>query len=96
MAEFPTRKEVEKKLSEKASKDSTFRESLLNDPKGTIEKEMGIKIPEDTEVHVHDESMKSLHIILHEPMSEGDSLSDEQLEAVAGGCLCWSNCGCGP
>ncbi len=44
--------------------DDEFRERLLARPKETIEEELGVKIAEDHEIHVHEETYTATHIVL--------------------------------
>ena len=73
--------EVRKQLVEKAESDDIFRNQLLSDPRGTIEKELDLKIPEGLEIQVHEESAETTHLVL--PPSP--KLNETQLSQVAGG-----------
>ncbi|MCY4546457.1 MAG: hypothetical protein OXD39_14580 [Gemmatimonadetes bacterium] len=44
--------------------DDEFRERLLASPKETIEAELGVKMAEDHEIHVHEETYTATHIVL--------------------------------
>jgi len=44
--------------------DDEFRERLLARPKETIEAELGVKMAEDHEIHVHEETCTAIHIVL--------------------------------
>ena len=74
---------LEAKLIARAWQDDAFRQALVNDPKATIEREFGTRIPEGVNVHVHEQSENSLHLVVPQP-PEGE-LSVEELERVAGG-----------
>ena len=65
----------------KAAEDADFRSLLLSDPKGAIEQELGISIPQAMEIQVHEESSTSAHLVLP-PASK---LKAADLQAVAGG-----------
>ena len=95
MADMPKRKEVERKIVEKAAADAEFKKALTKDPKGAIEKEFGIQIPPNVSVQVHEESMDDVHVVLHVVVPKGEAVSEAELDSVAGG-VCWSNCSCGP
>ena len=98
MSELEHRKELESKIIEKALKDQEFRESLLTNSKATLEKELGTKFPEGIEIKVLEETENTLYLVLPpSPIPKGTELSDEQLEAVAGGSKSdgWT-CQCGP
>jgi len=81
-----SRKDVEAQIIAKAWSDEAFMEELRTNPRAAIEKELGMELPEDAKVEVHVESAedKTFHLVIpSKPTS--DELSDEQLEAAAGG-----------
>ena len=51
-------------LSSRAGEDDDFRERLLSKPKETIEREFGVKLAEDHEIHVHEDSYSETHVVL--------------------------------
>ncbi len=51
-------------LLSKASENASFRERLLTNPKGTIEREFGVTLAEDHEIHVHEETNTTTHVVL--------------------------------
>jgi Nitrile hydratase, alpha chain len=81
------RAEMERRLINRSLQDETFRQRLLDDPKGTIEQELGSRMPESIEVRVVEESTDSIYLVLPSSsrVGEGGELSDEALESVAGG-----------
>ena len=84
-----SRAEMERRLIERALEDETFRQRLLDDPKGVVEQELGTRLPEDVRMVTVEETQDTIYLVL--PFSspvgsaEGGSLSDQELEAVAGG-----------
>jgi hypothetical protein len=80
------RAEVERRLVERSLLDEDFRQRLLDDPKGTMEQELGSAVPEGIEVRVVQESSDTIYLVLPSASSggQGGSLSDQDLEAVAG------------
>jgi hypothetical protein len=62
--------------------DEAFKQRLLAAPAAVLA-EQGIQFPPDVEVRVHENTDWVLHLTL--PPPPGDELSDEQLDAVAGG-----------
>ena len=77
-----TESEVRALLLEKAQADSEFRAALLADTRATVEKEIGFAMPAGFEMHVHQETATSAHMVL--PRS-GGGLDSGELQAVAGG-----------
>ena len=65
----------------KAKNDSDFRTRLLEDPKGTVEAELGVTTPDALTLHIHENTATDAHLIL----PPDKRLEQEDLEAVAGG-----------
>ena len=82
----PTRSEVEAMIAERIAADPAFRDTLLADPRAVLSEIIGFDIPESVQVALHEESLTQIHLTI--PSSE--SLSDADLELVAGG-NCWTN-----
>ena len=82
-----SRTEVERRLIQRSLEDEEFRQSLLADPKGTMEQELGSSLPESVEVRVVEESADIIYLVLPSasPLGQGGELSDQELESVAGG-----------
>ena len=84
-----SRVDIERKLIQRSMEDEDFRQRLLDDPKGTLEQELGTRLPDDVEVRVVEESADAIYLVLPSSASplggQGGELSDRELEAVAGG-----------
>ena len=78
-----TESEVRAHLIEKADADSAFRAALLTDMRATVEKEIGFAMPAGFEMHVHEETATSAHMVL--PPVSGDRLAPGEMQSVAGG-----------
>jgi hypothetical protein len=93
VADNDARAHLMSKLVHKAWEDEAFKKELLANPRAAFEKETGVKIPANVEVQALEESAEKLYIVI--PMQPGASrkhrLTDEELDAVAGG-VSW---GCG-
>ena len=76
-----TPNEMREKIADKAATDADFRARLLSDPKGALEQELDVTIPDSLTVEVHEESAGTAHLVLppDSKMSAGD------LQAVTGG-----------
>ncbi|HYQ84311.1 MAG TPA: NHLP leader peptide family RiPP precursor [Rubrobacter sp.] len=82
-----SRAEFERRLIQRSLEDDSFRQKLLDDPKGTLEQELGGRLPEGFEVRVVQESADTIYLVLPfaSAVGEGEELSDRELEGVAGG-----------
>lgn len=87
MAQAGDRKELEQRVIQKAGEDAEFRSSLLADPKAALEQELGASLPAGVQVQVVEETANTVYLVLPQASSggEGGELSDQDLEAVAGG-----------
>jgi hypothetical protein len=88
-----SRTEVERRLMKRSLEDEEFRQSLLADPKGTMEHELGSRLPESVEVRAVEETPEIIYLVLPSAsrVGQGGELSDQELEDVSGGksaCLC--------
>ena len=68
-------------LVSRADEDGDFRERLLRKPRETIEREFGVTLAEDHEIHVHEETYTATHVVLP-PRSK---LSEAEREAARTG-----------
>jgi hypothetical protein len=83
-----TRKDIEAHIISQAWKDEAYKQELFSNPKAVIEREFGVQLPTEVSVRVMEENSTNLYFVLPmHPDLSGAELSDEQLEAVAGGTL---------
>ena len=88
MSEATDRQEMERRLIEKSVEDDSFRQRLIEDPKGAVEEELGRRLPEGVRVVAVEESADTIYLVLPSTSmagAEGGELSDRELESVAGG-----------
>ena len=76
-----TPNEMRTKIVDKATGDAEFRARLLGDPKGALERELGVTIPASLSIEVHEESAGTAHLVL----PPDSKLNESDLRAVAGG-----------
>jgi hypothetical protein len=79
-------KEIIEQIMDRASYDLDFRQRLLVDPKTTIYEELGVRVPASYKVRFieKDRDIDSL-VVLPDYQDPSGELSDDDLEAVAGG-----------
>jgi len=54
------------KLITRAWEDENFKLELLADPRGVIEKELGVQLPPGLKIFIHEQLPDTLHLILPE------------------------------
>ena len=81
------RPEIERRLIERSLQDNAFRQRLLEDPKAAVEQELGTRLPEGVEVRALEETTDTVYLVLPDKsaVGQGGELSDQELEALAGG-----------
>jgi Nitrile hydratase, alpha chain len=81
------RAEVEWRLIKRSLEDEEFRQRLLADPRAVIEQELGSRLPESVEVRLVEETADTIYVwIPHaSAVGQGAELSEQELDAVAGG-----------
>jgi hypothetical protein len=99
MSEGSGRTEMERRLIEKSLEDESFRQRLLDDPKAAVEQELGTRLPEGVQVRAVEETAQTIYVVLpsSSPLGGTSELSDQDLEAIAGGgATFWgATCSCG-
>ncbi len=89
------RQKFEAELIEKAWKDETFRQDLIENPKEAVSREFGLNFPDSISLQVVEESADTMYMVIPAaPDTATDrELSDVELEMVAGGSWCGQTCG---
>ena len=83
MAEKMTRGQIQDLVGKFASENPKYRQALLSNPKGTIEKQLNTTLGAMTVKAVAD-TADTVHVVIPYAAAEGE-LSDADLERVAGG-----------
>ncbi|MBD2387098.1 NHLP leader peptide family RiPP precursor [Cylindrospermum sp. FACHB-282] len=80
---------LEAKIIARAWKSEEYKQELLNDPKAVIEREFNIQIPEEVTVQILEETPTNLYFVMPMrpviPEADLDNISEEELQAIAGG-----------
>jgi hypothetical protein len=99
MSEGSGRAEMERSIVQRSLEDENFRQRLLDDPKAAVEEELGTRLPEGVQLRAVEETADTIYLVLpsSSPLGEGGELSDQDLEAIAGGgdTVWGSTCSCG-
>ncbi|HEY9449665.1 MAG TPA: NHLP leader peptide family RiPP precursor [Gemmatimonadaceae bacterium] len=80
------RLEREEQVLNRALQDADFRKELVASPRATLSSLYGVSIPDEADVQVFEETTNSHHVVIPPDLAQmNEELTDEQLEAVAGG-----------
>ena len=82
-----TAEEVLARLTQRAVEDLDFRAQLVSDPKGVLNQEFGITLPDNIQIKVHESDLQTIHLAL----PPTPVLNEEQLEAISAGWCCCGN-----
>lgn len=81
--------EMETRIISKAMEDKAFKHELMSNPKAVIARESGQEWPDNVDIEVLEQTPAKLYLVLPLNLealaSAGGELSEQQLEAVAGG-----------
>jgi hypothetical protein len=85
------RKDLETLLIARSFEDERFKQELLTNPKGVIEKELGTELPESLEIKVIEETETALYMVI--PKNPYEGWAESELKANLGLTLddvaCW-------
>ena len=73
-------RDLEARIIARAWQEESFKQELLRDPKGLLERQYGITLPEGVELRVHEETPSALHVVLPTDPSRKDTPSSREFE----------------
>jgi hypothetical protein len=79
-----------KQAMAKAGDDTSFRTAFVENPVGAVEREFSVSLPKELDADSFRSKVRSRFGV---DSADGE-LSDDALEAVAGGALCFVECSC--
>lgn len=82
-----SRAEMQRRLIQRSLEDEEFRQRFPDGPKGTMEQEIGSRLPESIEVRAVEETADTIYLVLPSTsaVGEGGEISDHELGEVTGG-----------
>jgi hypothetical protein len=91
-AKSEERQQALQSLLSRSASDLAFRNDLLREPRRMLEEALDCALPEDFTVQVVENRGADLSVVLPDVAAAEEALSDEDLEAVAGGMFCLASC----
>lgn len=84
----------DREIQQRSIQDAAFRDSLVRDPAGTLQREFGVTVPAGITVEVHEETEDTVHVVLPprapRPGDDDSDLRQQQKPKPTSGC-----CTCG-
>lgn len=83
----PIRQQIEAHIIAQAWKSEAYKQELLSNPRAVIGKEFAVQLPAQVSVKVFEETPNSLYFVIPNRPTQvaEEDLTEEQLEAIAGG-----------
>ena len=78
-----TTQTLEERILDRAAHDGEYRALLLDNPRQAIMAIADIRIPDNIEITVHEQSSTNFHMVL--PTNRTHQLTEEELATVSGG-----------
>jgi hypothetical protein len=78
---------IERRVIERSLQDESFRQRLLEDPRATMEQELGVQLPAEVRVQAVEETADTIYLVLPSVSTAGGGgeIPDRELDRVAGG-----------
>jgi hypothetical protein len=80
-----TRGEMQDVLNKFAASNPQYRDALMRNPRGVVEKQFNMTLPDNVTVKAVTEDAGTLYVIVPHAVATGAELDDSDLEKVAGG-----------
>lgn len=91
-AELKQRQELEAQFIAKAWESENFKQELISNPKAIFAKVLGSPLPENVQIEVLEENSITYYLVIPNKPEVVEELSDEALDAVAGGARSITTC----
>ena len=88
-AEF--RSTMEARVIERAVKDESFRQQLVDDPHGALQQVLGVSLPGSVNIEVLEETPGTMYLVLPPAETGSRELSEQEVASIAGGGITWSS-----
>jgi hypothetical protein len=85
MIDKKNRNEFEASLIAKAWRDEAFKQELISNPNAVYARELGEQLSENLNIRIIEETSNTIYLTLPATPQVSEELSDEALDAVAGG-----------
>lgn len=80
-----TRGEMQDLLGKFAMENSTYRDTLMKNPRAIVEKQFNMALAPNVKVKVVEETADTIYVIVPPKSAQAGELDDSDLEKVAGG-----------
>ena len=80
-----SRTEMQELLAKFCIDNPEYRAALIRNPKEVVKAQFKMDLPDDLEVKIVEEGAKTVYFVVPHVIASGSELSDDDLEAVAGG-----------
>ncbi|MEG4031677.1 MULTISPECIES: NHLP leader peptide family RiPP precursor [unclassified Microcoleus] len=92
-AELKQRQELAAKFIAKAWESDNFKQELISNPKAIFAKVLDSPVPDNVQIQVLEETSSTYYLVIPNKPEVVEELSDEALDAVAGGAKSVTTCG---
>jgi nitrile hydratase alpha subunit len=85
------RSQMEARVIERAIRDESFRQQLVEDPHTALQQVLGVSLPGSVSIEVLEETPGTMYLVLPPAEAGSRELSEQEVASVAGGGITWSS-----